>query len=250
MTTAFLMILGGIKERLGFDRRPAPKLLTMKVPHRQGIHKIEKNLHLLSVFTDEKFKMQTELFPDKESLDYYKQSVQEFKKNKMPVIALAPGSVWYTKRWPLEKYTELVQMLDDAGYNLIFIGAPDERNLCARIISSANVEALNLAGSMSVLESAAVLTFCDLFIGNDSGAMHIANAVHTDVIAFFGPTVTTIGYYPYQKGDIVMEVPMQCRPCGSHGGNKCPLGHHQCMIHITVQSVFAVINEKFNSYTI
>jgi heptosyltransferase-2 len=75
--------------------------------------------------------------------------------------------------------------------------------------------------------------------------MHIANAVKTDVIAFFGPTVKDIGYFPFRNDDIVMELDMECRPCGSHGGNVCPLDHHNCMKNISPESVFEIVKSKF-----
>jgi heptosyltransferase-2 len=75
--------------------------------------------------------------------------------------------------------------------------------------------------------------------------MHIANAMKTDVFTFFGPTVTSFGYYPYRESDRIFQFEMDCRPCGSHGGKKCPLKHHNCMKNIDVQTVFSAINEKF-----
>ena len=246
-TSAFLMLLGGIKERLGFDRWHASNYLTLKVPHLKGVHKTEKNLHLLSTFTDIKFDTRTELFPDKEKTEYFKNKLYNNTKNGKSVIAIAPGSVWYTKRWPLEKYTELSGLLKDAGYNLIFTGAPDEKSICSEIINKAQLNCLNFAGETSPIDSAALISCCDLLICNDSGAMHIANAVQTDVIAFFGPTVKKIGYYPYRKNDTVMEIDLECRPCGGHGSNSCPLGHHRCMKDIQVQSVFDTIENRFKS---
>ena len=243
-TTAYLMLLGGIKERLGFNRWHAAKYLTLKVPHLQGVHKIKKNLHLLSVFSDQEFEMDTELYTEDQSVKKYQQELQKFTGNRKPVIALAPGSVWYTKRWPEEKYIELTKLLRQSGYNLIFVGGPDEREICTKIINKAGIEAKNYAGEASPLDSAALLKYCDMLICNDSGAMHIANAVKTDVIAFFGPTVRDIGYFPFRENDIVMELNMECRPCGSHGGNACPLEHHNCMKNISAQSVLKVINEK------
>ena len=245
VTTAYLMLLGGINERLGFDRWHAAKYLTLKVPHLEGIHKIKKNLHLLSVFTEQEFDMQSEIFPDAGQLNKYRLVVKEIVSRGNRVIALAPGSVWNTKRWPEEHYTVLSRLLSKSGYRLLFIGGPEESELCTRIIRDAGINAENFAGKTTPLDSAALLTYCDLLICNDSGAMHIANAVKTDIVAFFGPTVQSIGYYPFRNTDIVMELDMDCRPCGSHGGNACPLGHHNCMKHITPQAVLEIVNRKF-----
>jgi len=100
---------------------------------------------------------------------------------------------------------------------------------------------------MSILESAAVVGLCDLMICNDSGALHMANAMKTDVFAFFGPTVQSIGYFPFRETDFVFELNMECRPCSSHGGRKCPLGHHLCVKDISPETVFDKVVERFST---
>lgn len=246
-TTAFLMLFGGVKTRLGFDRGVAARLLTHKVPHLNNVHKIEKNLHLLSVFSDRKFSLQTELFPDEAKMTRARTIIEPRHFQDQPIIAVAPGSVWFTKRWPAEHYIKLTQLLFQARFNLIFIGAGDERELCQHIIQQAGAVAINLAGKTDVLESAAVIAHCDLIICNDSGALHIANAMKTDVMAFFGPTVPSFGYFPYRDNDLVFERDLECRPCGSHGGKQCPLGHHRCMKEIRPEMVFKKVVEKFEN---
>lgn len=243
-TTAYVMLFSGIKERLGFDRWHASRYLTHKIPHLDGVHKIKKNLHLLSVFSEQNFSRQTELFPGEPEMQRAGEIVNPRHFNKRPTIAIAPGSVWFTKRWPEEHYIALTAMLFEAEYNLIFIGSKEERLLCEKIIRESHAIAQNFAGETDVLESAAIIAHCDLMICNDSGALHIANAMQTDVLAFFGPTVRSMGYFPYRKNDVVFERDMDCRPCGSHGGKKCPLGHHLCMKEILPETVFQKVAER------
>jgi len=138
-------------------------------------------------------------------------------------------------------------MLFEQKFNLIFIGAIEERKLCEGIIQTSGIKAVNLAGKASILESAAVIGKCALMICNDNGAMHIANAMKTDVFAFFGPTVKSFGFFPFQENDEVFEIEMDCRPCRSHGGNKCPLGHHLCMKNIEPEFVFKKVIERFEA---
>jgi len=241
MTTALLMYLAKIPVRVGFDRWQAKNLLTQKVTHPEGEHKIEKNLHLLSLFSDKKFSIETKLFPPKKMSEKASVLLSDLKMNTRKLIAVAPGSVWYTKKWPQKYYKNLVGQLSESGYGIVFIGSPDERKICEEIKPEKN--SINLAGDLSLLESAAVIAKCDLMICNDSGALHLANAVKTDVIAFFGPTVKSIGYYPFRDTDYVFEIDMDCRPCSSHGGNKCPLEHFDCMRLIKPDSVFLKVKE-------
>ena len=245
-TTALLMFLAGIPVRVGFDRWHAAHYLTHKVPHYddRGWHKVQKNLHLLSALSGRSFNRQTELFPSLQDEAWAEQKLSVFSYPQKPLIALAPGSVWNTKRWPREHYIALSKKLCAEGYNLVFIGGTDERGLCQEIIEQSGCRALNTAGEASILQSAALIGRCELMICNDSGALHIANAMQTDVFAFFGPTVPAIGYYPFRPGDVVFERRMDCRPCGAHGGKTCPLQHHECMTLITPVEVFKKVKER------
>lgn len=248
LTTALLMKWGRIPERLGYDRWSAARTLTLRVPHLQNVLKIERNLHLLSLFSKERFDMQTELFPDEAMRERTASLLSALLRSVKRVIAVAPGSIWPTKRWPEASYVSLMRALDGLGYGLVFIGAPEEKALCDRIIGASDADALNLAGRLGPLESAAVIERCDLMICNDSGAMHIANAMKTDVFVFFGPTVKSLGHFPFRENDVVFETSLACRPCGSHGGKKCPEGHHLCMRKIKPEHVVEKVEAKFNAY--
>lgn len=250
VTTIFLMLLSGIPRRIGFDRGIAANFLTMKVPYVNGEnwHVTKKNLHLLSVFSRKEFNLQTEMYPSESDRKTAVSYLSQFTQTNQSVITIAPGSVHNTKKWPEKHYIELTRMLGEAGYNLIFIGSKSEFILCESIIESAGVKALNLAGATSILESAAIIQKSNLMVCNDSGAMHIANAVQTDVIAFFGPTVPAFGFFPFRKMDHIFELDMNCRPCGNHGGKKCPLDHHHCMQNILPFHVFNHIQKKFIAF--
>jgi len=239
-TTALLLRFSGIGRRVGFDRYLARHLLTDRVQHKRGVHKTQKILELLKAFNPREFSHQTEIFTIE--VEEARAAVLIESEN---TIAISPGSVWPTKRWPRDYYVKLTHALAGTGYNLVFIGGGDEQALCADIIHSAEVVALNLAGELSVTESAACLRRCRLLVCNDSGALHIANAVQTPVYAFFGPTVTRFGYYPFREGDRVFQVELPCRPCGGHGSKVCPLRHHDCMMKILPEQVYAEIVKQF-----
>lgn len=242
ITTAFLMYFGNIPIRVGFDRWVARYLLTVKIPHLENVHKIQKNLFLLSKFSDKKFSMQTELFPSNKMIKKAENILADLRKSTKNIISIAPGSNWFTKRWPEVYYKDLVEKLSDLNYGIVFIGSKKEKELCEEIKLRNN--SINLAGQLSLLESAAVIKLCDLMICNDSGALHLADAMQTDVLAFFGPTVKSIGYYPFRESDKVLEVDLECRPCSSHGTNACPLGHHNCMKFIKPDLVVNAVNTK------
>lgn len=247
-TSAALMLLGGVPNRLGFSRQ---QLLTMSVPHTRGLHKIQKILRLLEPLTDETFSMQTELYWSAAEAARASQLIDQHRGNCRWLVGIAPGSIWYTKRWLKEHFAELVRRLEQQPIQIFLIGGSEDQALCEFI--QADSSAVNVAGKLSVLESAALIERLDLMITNDSAPLHIANAVQTDVIAIFGPTVKDFGFYPFRDNDQVIEVELDCRPCSWHGGKKCPLGHHNCMRWITPDRVFNEVmthlqNRKYERY--
>jgi len=243
ITSSLLMKFGNIRTKHGFSRQ---KMLDMSVNHAEvkGAHKIAKILRLLKPFSDKNFDMQTELIysaSDDKTVNGLIGDVESFRGK---IIAIAPGSVWFTKKWPKEYFIELVKSLTAEKCKVFIVGGPEDSSLGDEIVSS--TDAVNLAGKLSLLQSAALISKCDLIVTNDSAPLHIANAVKTDVIAIFGPTVRNLGFYPYRENDTVVEVELSCRPCSRHGGNKCPLGHFDCMKNITPKMVLEIINSKFN----
>lgn len=174
------------------------------------------------------------------------QNIPEFFSMQAPAhtfnthkkIALFPGSVWETKKWPVNYYSELTEKLLNEGYQVNLMGGPDEAPLCQEI-QAKNPKAEMLAGKMKLVDSIEFLKSCDLIIGNDSSPSHLGASVGTPVIAIFGPTTLGLGFRPWEDKSIVVENrSLECRPCGLHGHNKCPLGHHKCMKEILPEHVF------------
>ncbi len=238
--THLLLYLSRIPVRVGFDRGTLPFLLTLKTPHPKGIHKIAKNLSLLKLLSPRDFGMQTELFPSE--TDFRKAEELLSPTGDKRLLAMAPGSVWATKCWPTEYYLELAHALTRNGFGIVLTGGREDQRKCDEI-STRLPEGfcVNAAGKTNLLESAALISRCRAMICNDSGALHLANAMQVKVFAFFGPTVQRIGYYPFREGDQVFETALDCRPCSSHGPQKCPLKHHNCMRLITPESVLHCI---------
>ena len=158
--------------------------------------------------------------------------------NQIKKVALFPGSVWETKKWPVNYYAELCEKLIAEGYNVVLMGGPEEALLCEEI-KAKNPKAEVLAGKMKLVDSIDYLKTCDLIIGNDSSPSHLGASVGTPVMAIFGPTTLDLGFRPWNDHSVVVENrSLPCRPCGLHGHQKCPLGHHKCMKDILPENVF------------
>ncbi len=152
-------------------------------------------------------------------------------------IALFPGSVWATKKWTKEGFAEVARFFLADGYTVDLMGGPDEMVLCEEIAlkaPGANV----LAGQLSVAESLRKVREHVLVICNDSASTHMAAYQNTPVLSIFGPTTLELGFRPWSDDAVIVENKnLDCRPCGKHGHQKCPLGHHHCMNQISAVSV-------------
>jgi heptosyltransferase II len=241
MTSSLLTYWAGIKHRLGLPRQ---KLLTITIDLPKGIHIAKRYLRLMQALSDREFSAQTELFWDDKVEDKVTKLTESYMQNKQDIVGIAPGSVWKTKRWLPEYYVQLIKDLRQHGVYTVLIGGKDDAELCNKISYLTGVEPLNMSGKLSVLGSAALIKRLKLLITNDSAPMHIANAVQTDVIAIFGPTVRRFGFFPYRAGDIILETDLDCRPCGKHGGQKCPQKHFRCMKDISPELVLNAVLHK------
>lgn len=235
-TSSLLMALGKTPERVGFHFQ---KMVTIPVSHEKGLHIRDRYLSLLTPFSKEKFDNQTELFWTEKEERHAQQAFDVNPKKSSQAIGIAPGSVWQTKMWLKDYFIELLDRLADKNIAIFLIGGVSDKSLCEEIRQkSKNSNVIDVAGELSVLESAALIQKLDLMVTNDSAPLHIANAVKTDVLAIFGPTVRRFGCYPYRERDKMLEIDLCCRPCAKHGGNRCPEKHFRCMKEITPQTVY------------
>ncbi|MFH1912909.1 MAG: glycosyltransferase family 9 protein [Pseudomonadota bacterium] len=161
-----------------------------------------------------------------------------------PVLGIHPGSTWPTKCWPVEYFGRMAAMAAEAGARVLVFAGPGEEAVAGVVTAQAEAHGagpdtlITLAGRLSLPELAAWIDRLDAYLTNDSGPMHLAWMQDTPLVALFGPTVRRLGFFPRGAGSTVMEVPLECRPCGLHGPRSCPLGHHDCMRTLTPDMVW------------
>lgn len=158
-------------------------------------------------------------------------------------IAFAPGAHWGTKMWPKEYFSELISLVSARGLRPVLIGGAEDAALDADLARAAGPAALDLTGKLSIMESAAVLARSAALVTNDSAPLHLAEAVGTPVIAFFGPTVKEFGYFPRLETSRVLETPLGCRPCSRNGARPCPYGTKECLTAITPASAYEALSK-------
>jgi heptosyltransferase-2 len=156
------------------------------------------------------------------------------------LIALAPGSIWATKRWP--GFPALATSLSSHG-RVVIVGGPADRALAA-MITATTPDAIDATGRFSLLASAELIRRAALLVTNDSLPQHLASAMGTPTVTIFGPTVPGFGFGPLAPGSIAtFHETLTCRPCHPHGPAVCPLGHHKCMRDLTAAAVLARVLE-------
>jgi heptosyltransferase-2 len=227
LRSALLAWRAGIPARVGFSSSAGRFFLTHKVPFSWLLHDVERNLSLLS--------------PLAENL---KTPFPGLKPSAAPAAAGAAvgvntGSAWPTKRWPAEKWARLIRKLSEKfGTRVLMVGGPGEKEWNEEIERLAGREhCLNLTGKTSMPELMEAIRPLKVFVSNDSGPMHIASALGVPAVGIFGPTTKELGFFPYGRGNRVVETPLDCRPCALHGSKRCPRGHFLCMRLLTVEEV-------------
>lgn len=151
-------------------------------------------------------------------------------------IALGPGASYGSaKCWLPERFASLADRLIEAfDTDVILFGTPAERGTADAIASLMRHRSINLAGETTIAELPALMAACHLFIGNDSGAMHVAGAVGLPVVGIFGPTDAD-GTAPATPLFRRVQESVFCSPCFLR---RCPIDH-RCMKRVTVEAAEA-----------
>lgn len=156
------------------------------------------------------------------------------------LLAFVPGAARATKRWPAGHWRELVGRAAERN-DVVILGGEAERPLGDHLATIGGARVASAAGRFSLVGSAALLRRADLAISGDTGLLHLATAVGTPVVGLYGPGVREFGFFPYAAPARVLERELPCRPCTAHGGPRCPLGHHACLVGITPGEVAAAL---------
>jgi heptosyltransferase-2 len=239
--SGFLARIAGYKHRVGFDTSAGRLFYTRRVPFQREQHHAERLLRL-ALGPDAAIPrgmLRPRLYPSDADRAAVDQLLDATPNAERRLIALAPGSVWATKRWPY--YSELAAALRSTHRSVI-VGSRDDTPLAAEIVRATGGDAIDVTGRLTLLGSAELIGRCRAIVTNDSAPLHLASAMNTPTIAIFGPTVPAFGFGPLAAASVIAEhQSLDCRPCHPHGPMVCPLGHWRCMRDLSLETVVARI---------
>src|SRR5882672_1625609 len=232
-SAALLAWSARIPRRIGYADGARTRLLTETPPPLARTHRVYHYHHLLSALGDPPIAQAPRLeIPD---------DARAWAEEKLPGgpwIGFNPGATYgAAKQWFPDRFIELGKRLTRRGKPVV-VGGPAEAELGELV--ARGIGGISIAGKTTIMQLAAAIARCSLFVTNDTGPMHVADAVGTPMVAIFGPT-DWIVTPPFGKKHTIVRHEIECSPCLKR---VCPLGHHDCMKKIDVSQVLKACEER------
>jgi lipopolysaccharide heptosyltransferase II len=243
--SAVVARLGGAPISLGFATNDRKKLFTHPAPYSHDDYEIESFLRLVEPIAEKAVFDRESPFVVVSEKDREKVEPLLDAVSKRQFVSLFPGGTIPERRWGSDRFHDLAVALSENGYGAVVIGGKSDVRAGEDIIRGVP-EGINLAGKLSLRESAAVINLSSLLVTGDSGILHLGYAVGSKVVALFGPGIEK-KWAPRSSRVRVINKGLPCSPCTRFGYTpKCPR-NAECMKTITVEEVLENITELMNS---
>ncbi len=246
-SSAWWFWLGKVKNRLGYECNGRKLLLTHSLSFPQNI----QNQHLVITY---KMLLESLGIPISETPPRLYLTAKEIhdarvllRQQGIPdgalVVGINPGATYGSaKCWLPERFREVTErLLCDKDVYIVYFGDQATSSLVKEICAGLSSRVINLAGATSLRELASVIHNCDVILTNDSGPMHIADAVGTPIVALFGSTSEVVTG-PYRSGTLIHKH-VECSPCYQR---TCPIDF-RCMKRIEADEVYDALSKILNS---
>jgi lipopolysaccharide heptosyltransferase I len=242
LKSGLISYLSGARERVGFARgfcKDCNYLFNNRRVRLRSrrLSRFERNLALIRSLGLEGGREEVEFYVSKEDIDY----VDEFFQSQGlemsgPLVAIHPATSPNTpyKRWPPSRYSKLAdRLVEELRASVLFTWGPGERSVVDEVRARMRRDSMVAPETHSLKQLGEIFRRCSLYIGGDTGPMHIASLVKTPVVGIFGPTDPVVnaphGGTPY----IMVRKDIPCSPCRDY---QCE--HVECMNAVTTQDVF------------
>jgi heptosyltransferase-2 len=237
--SAFLFYLAAVPQRWGYSTDGRGPLLTHRVRRPDSTaprHQVWYYLDLISGLGIKPLRPELRLsVPDGEKDAARRRLLSLGIDPGRPLVILSPGASYGpAKRWPPSRFAELAALFQQRKQaQILIIGAAAEEEIAAAICSSMDDAPAVLTGQTTLSQLLGLVGQATLVISNDTGPMHLANALGVPVVGIFGPTDPAVTR-PFEQPSTVVKKDVPCWPCAYR---TCPYDH-RCMMTIEAEEVY------------
>jgi heptosyltransferase-2 len=240
-SSAWCFWLGGVQKRLGYESNGRKVLLTHSLPFPQNI----QSQHLVTTYKTLLEPLGISITDTPPCLYLTLKEITDakelLKQRGIPegalIVGINPGATYGSaKCWLPERFRAVTEkLLRDKDIYIVYFGDQSTVNLVKEICTSLPPRVINLAGQTNLRELSSLISCCHMLLTNDSGPMHIADAVGTPIVALFGSTSEVITG-PYRLGTVIHKH-VECSPCYQR---TCPIDF-RCMERIGADEVYEAV---------
>jgi heptosyltransferase-2 len=245
---ALISFLAGIPRRAGYNTDGRGFMLTHPVALRKEIekgHQVDYYLEMVESLGFQRAKRIPSLQVSAERREEAGRMLQSFRlQESQRVVGISPGATYGSaKQWYPERYAELADRIArNLGARILMFGSEGDKKVALQVRQNTRIPLIDLTGVTTLGQAMALISYCGLFITNDSGLMHVAAALGVPVIAIFGST------NPERTGPVgevcrVVRKPIPCAPCLK---TECP-EDRRCMGLISVDEVYEEVKTILSS---
>ncbi len=250
LRTSLITMLLGVRETFGFSSNSIKHVYKNLIEYHPEHHEVQRNLDLIGYkYEDDNWRVEPKIKVPSEA----KQKVNNFLSSlniNDKLCAVAPGSVWNTKKYPIEYYEEVIKYFVSKNYTVIVIGGKSDEDICRNLAIKFNGSVISAAGKFSIVESIELLKNVEFLISNDSAPTHLGMCAGIAVAAIYCSTVPDFGFYPYNRKSVSISYKdLFCKPCGIHGYAECPIKTFECGFNLKPETVIKEIEEMINVST-
>jgi heptosyltransferase II len=237
---------GKVANRLGYECNGRKLLLNGSLPFPENI----QNQHLVGTYKTLLQPLGIPISDTPPRLYFSQKEISDasilLRQRGVPegaiVVGINPGATYGSaKCWLPERFREVAErLLMDQDLYLVFFGDQATASLVGEICQGLPPRVINLAGVTTLRELASIISLCDVLLTNDSGPMHVADALGTPMVALFGST-SDIVTGPYRSGTVIHKH-VECSPCYQR---TCPIDF-RCMKRIEADEVYLALNKMLS----
>jgi heptosyltransferase-2 len=245
--TAIIVLFARVKNTFGFKTSSLKFVYKNLVEYKTEKHEIQRNLDLIGFdYENDNWRIVPELIVKKKTREKISTFLtKNYIKNNF--IAIAPGSVWETKKYPKEYLEMVINYFVKKGFQILLIGGDKDKLLCSSISEKYPQNVFDASGLFSIIESVELLKLSSMLLSNDSAPTHFGMCANIKVLTVYCSTVPEFGFFPYNKKSRYLSFnELECKPCGIHGHHKCPINTFDCGKKLLPEQLIKTMEEMLS----